>query len=346
MSVTVCNKADCTVAETGTCLELYKSIIECPFYKGDAGKQDTFVHDTIEANEGSSQTVGRNVSRTFHSGYELGTQDAAEIMRANYTHFIGILGLYNAGKTCLISSLYSLAAKGELLPKYLFAGSLTLQGFENRLRLLRRWRRPSLPEQLVEHTRLLDPRSPALMHLALKEVSSGRDINLLVTDLPGEWSKELIEREETATRFEFLKRADGIFLVIDGPSLEGRHRHSHIQCSRILLERLADNVCIEKSVPLVLLVSKCDLLGMKQPEGIRAIEARANELGFNPTVMMTAAFSGKPAAVKNGTGILESIERVINLTPPFSKLQCKTNIRTNMQRSFHNFPELSRGSEN
>ena len=124
-------------------------------------------------------------------------------MRRRYTHLIGVLGSNKVGKTCLLASLYLLASHGNLLPEFYFAGSLTLQGFEDRVRDLRGWEQGGLPDKLVERTHLQDPRRPALMHLCLKEKKpNGRWLDLLLTDLPGEWTNDLIEHESNAARLK------------------------------------------------------------------------------------------------------------------------------------------------
>ena len=52
----------------------------------------------------------------------------------------------------------------------MFAGSLTLQAFEDRARGLREWEDGKLPAQLADHTILTDPRQPEVsLHLAFRE---------------------------------------------------------------------------------------------------------------------------------------------------------------------------------
>src|SRR5690349_12991431 len=132
---------------------------------------------------------GSDAARKFHTGLELGTEDALEITQSRYAHLIGVLGSYDAGKTCFLLSLYLMASRGVLPAKYAFAGSLTLKGFEDRARRLREWKGGALPSQLVDHTSLADPRRPGLLHLALRQRSGERKrYDLLLTDLPGEWS--------------------------------------------------------------------------------------------------------------------------------------------------------------
>jgi hypothetical protein len=134
-------------------------------------------------------------TRQFHPGRELGLEDALAVTRARYGHLVGLLGPSNAGKTCFLTSLYLQACPGMLSPDFRFAGSLTIQGFELRARRLRTWTKGSLPEQLADHTVLADPRKAAFMHVSLdRPADPGKRVELLISDLPGEWSSELINR--------------------------------------------------------------------------------------------------------------------------------------------------------
>jgi hypothetical protein len=259
--------------------------------------------------------VGKEVGRKFHLGNELGTEDAIEITRARYTHLIGVLGSTDAGKTCLLSSLYLMASGGILPPGYEFAGSVTLQGFEDRARGLREWQDGNLPAQLADHTVLTDPRQPGLLHLAIRE-SSGerRRLDLLLTDLPGEWTDNLVLRSANAPSFEFLRRADGIILVVDGSLLLSNKRHVELQRMRQFIERLAQEVKISVDTPFVVLVSKSDEIEMQMPPAALELKAHIEKFGFTATTVSAAAFSRKPDKVKSGTGVFDAIESLVNQT--------------------------------
>jgi len=308
-----CNKAGCTLADTGTCLlsnpDPQKN---CPHFR-QLSREDGPTRPTPpSADDAVTFSLPGSPARRFPAGLELGLQDAAEIMRARYARVVGILGSWDAGKTCYLLSLYLMASRASLPPKYIFAGSRTLQGFEDRARRLREWSGGPLPQQLADHTSLADPRRPAFLHLALRETAGAkRLVDLLLTDLPGEWSKNLVDRADTAERFTFLRRADGIMVVIDGPRLDSTAQHSELQRSKHLLDRLAHTVGVDRTTPLVLLVSKCDRINMKRPSAVDEIEQHAKSLGFSPEVVLCAAFSRSPETVPNGVGVIEALEKVL-----------------------------------
>lgn len=256
------------------------------------------------------------VGRTFHQGIELGADDAVEITRARYAHLLGILGSTDAGKTCLLSSLYLMASGGALPNGYQFAGSLTLQAFEDRARGLREWERGTLPSQLVDHTILAHPRQPSLLHLALQEKGvNPRKVDLLLTDLPGEWTDNLVLRAANAPSFDFLRRADGIIIVVDGKLLVSDQRFMEVQRMRQFIERLSTNVGIGRDVPFVLLISKSDEIAMQMPEGAIELKDYLESLGYRATSVSAAAFSRIPNEVKSGTGVFEAIETLIRCEP-------------------------------
>ena len=356
MPALTCAQAGCTVAVTGTCLLSNPDPTACP----NATKNQGSVIDVLRkaAREASPVTAKPEAvplsskepeearppgeaagptrsGRRFPGGLELGTDDVARLLRARYGYVVGILGSWDAGKTCFLLSLYMQAARGELPANYRFAGSDTFPGFEARARRLRQWRGGPLPEQLADHTSLSDPRRPAFLHMALQESARGRQpFDVFFTDLPGEWSQQLVDRVTTATRFRFLDRADGIILVVDGPSLLSPAKHSELQRSKHLLERLVDAVRVDRRKPLVLLVSKADELPDGCPALVRDLESHAEELGFTPQTILSASFSRMPGKVPNGMGVFPALEKILNYSSPPALEQ--TDPRVNGGRAFLN----------
>src|SRR3954447_22024382 len=309
-----CTKQDCTVGATGTCLLLNKPAESCPHVIVSNKQAEQL--EGVESPAANTTAEMEEIGRTFFSGFELGTSDAAEIMRSSYGTLIAVLGQYDVGKTCFLASLYLMTACRQIGDELAFAGSMTLNGFEARARRLRRWKEGTLPKQLVDHTVLPDPRAPALLHLALRERAADRTrFDLLITDLPGEWSTDLVKDASTAGRFSFLKRADGIVITLDGPMLTGPERHAAVQNAKLLVSRLADTLDLDRSVPLVLMVTKCDELGMQMPSIVGSVAQHAKNAGFCPRVIPIAAISRTPAEVSSGTGVMDVIEHILGRNP-------------------------------
>jgi len=244
-----------------------------------------------------------NAARRFPTGLELGFNEAAQIMRSRYTRLIGVLGQAEAGKTCLFTSLYLQLTGRHLCPKYRFAGSETLLGFEQRSRHLRDWNEEGVPDQIVDHTRFGNHRSPAFLHLAFHDEHGTRH-DLLLPDLPGEWTTRLLSDASTADRFAFLQRSDIVLLALEAPQFANRRtRNNAITDATHLLERLSDDIALPKSIPLLLAVTKCDETGGRAPQEVQQIADTASNRGYSVSTVPLAAFPRNGATVPLGFGI-------------------------------------------
>jgi len=243
-------------------------------------------------------------TRTLSVGNELGTHQLSTLMAQRYGTVVGVLGETGTGKTCLLSALYLLASIGELRASLTFGGSSTLVGFEQRLRLLRAWEGAGLPDQIVEHTVLADPRRPGFVHLAFVDANPAKTYDLFFSDLPGEWTTDLIKRASTATRFSFLRRADVVLIAVQASSLlRPEKRHNELQNCRILLQRLSGAVGVDRQIPIVFAITRCDLTGPSLPPAAYELAAASQEFGFaNTAIVPVAAFSERED-VPSGFGL-------------------------------------------
>jgi hypothetical protein len=299
-----CAREDCTAALTGHCLESHDNPAECPH--ASAG-----VASAIES-------ASLPVVRRFHAGHELGLRDALTVSRARYAHLVALLGVSDAGKTCFLTSLYLNACHGLLAPDYRFAGSLTLQGLELRARGLRSWNKDgSLPEQVTEHTALADPRTPAFVHLALDSSSSThKRIELLLSDLPGEWTSQLVDRADKSSKFDFVARADSVMIALHGPRLAANAtKHQDVAMTKQLFERLKQNVNLGTDIPIVLLVTRIDELNGDVPDCMRDLERHARDVGYLTKTIGVASISRFPKRIVNGTGVREAVHALLAAAP-------------------------------
>jgi hypothetical protein len=188
---------------------------------------------------------------------------------------------------------------------------------------------------LADHTILADSRNPSLLHIALRETAGDRRrVDLLLTDLPGEWTKSLIDNAEAEKRFRFLHRADGIIIVIDGPSIVS-DPHGEIFNSKLLLTRLAESIKLDRTMPIIILISKCDKLEGGRPPNVQKLVDHAITLGFAPDVIAASAVSSVPEKLANGTGVIEAIEKIIGRTFSLSANESQSNPAES--RSFQRF---------
>ena len=301
----VCSKSDCTIAATGKCLELHEAA-ECPNISA------TNAAPAVD----QPAVPGKEAARVFPPATELGLKDALAVMQGSYAHLIAILGDTDAGKTCMLNALYLLASHAGLRPRFRFAGSLTLAGFELRARRLRKWQNGKLPDQLAEHTTHADPRNPGLLHLALSDCVHSRRIELLLTDLPGEWTTGLIKQAHRAERFEFLQRSDGVVIAVDGKKLrDAGHKYAELLSLEHLVDRLADAVDLDRRIPIFFVACKADSSGVDIPPGLESVVAHAESRGFAAQAVVVASFSHDPEKVANGYGIQALVEAIVDYQP-------------------------------
>ncbi len=337
-----CSKADCTIGTTGKCLEAHAPLETCPFYLKEMVSDVDDPNPRQEQIESpSDETTESDSGRDFPAGLELGYADVLSVSRSRYMHVVAVLGPTNAGKTCLLVSLYLLALNRMLSPQFRFAGSRTLMGFEHRARGLRKWDQGALPAEFADHTRLGDPRAPAFMHIAFDEdQDSSKHREFLFTDLPGEWTTDLIDRTETASRFQFLSRADAVVVVLDGPRLAGADtRQQEIMQAEHLLQRLVETVKLPLTTRIIFVVSKFDELTANRADLAAQVQKCADEYGFQTVVIETAAISREPNRVPNGHGMCRLLQVI--LQPPPTRSDAVSESKST-PRSMHDFERARR----
>jgi GTPase SAR1 family protein len=339
-----CLNPDCTVAETGICLEGHEDYeTECPYYKARA--EPDIQEEPVQLPEKLERdTLTEKRGRKFWDGHELNLMEAGGIMRARYTHLIGLVGPSNVGKTCFLIALYMKASSRDApLELYRFAGSKSLPGFEERARRTRVWEGGKIPDKLSEHTILQDSRNPGFVHLRLAKMDASYTYDVLLTDLPGEWFSTVVDDVAKAGRLAFLRRADGILFFVDGERLlDINSRHEEVYRARVLLGRLKDAVQLDISIPFVLLVSKTDKLETRVGEdlsmdGVDDIYTEARELGFNPSVVYTASFSRCPSLIPSGYKVEEALHTLLSLCKQTRRAQDEQDRFAAHPRSFARF---------
>lgn len=310
----VCSKTDCTFAITGTCLvSVDNPAQQCPNLKAAP-----LLHpETEQADPG--EEVSENAEegvRQFPTGLELGLDGAARVMRSRYTRLVGVLGQAEAGKTCLFTSMYLQLTGRKLFPRYRFIASETLLGFEQRARHLRDWSKGGVPEQIVDHTHLGQSRSPAFLHLAFHDDQKTRH-DLLLPDLPGEWTSRLLSDASTADRFAFLVRADIILIVLEAPAFANpRTRNNALTDANHLLERLANKIRLPTTIPILLALTKCDQTSGEVPACLESVVGTAARLGYSASTIPLSAFPAEGTTIQSGFGI-DSL--IAHLTSPYAE---------------------------
>jgi hypothetical protein len=176
---------------------------------------------------------------TFPASRTLGISQTNAMMEERPTCLVGIVGLAGAGKTAALVSAYLMLAQGQF-EGFSYADSNTLRAFEEIARASRTWNKGNPPEQITSHTTLSNDREAGFLHLRLRRDADGRLFDILLPDLPGEWSRALIDRTDE-DRLSFLGAASVIWLMVDGRQFadDGRVANARYRAT-LLIERLAD----------------------------------------------------------------------------------------------------------
>lgn len=222
---------------------------------------------TAEAIQAPAVDIGAGVENTPVSkaegmvelplGEALTLKESLHITRARRTQLAVIAGAVGAGKTSLIAALFHLFQKGTFAG-YLFAGSETLIGFDQRCYLARTASGRLNPD--TERTRPGEERQ--ILHLKVRKQDLQTPIqDILLSDLSGEDYREAKDSVEECRRLPLLKRADHFVLLIDASQLaqlDSRQRARNEATA--LLGTCLDAGQIGKFSHVDILLSKWDLV--------------------------------------------------------------------------------------
>jgi hypothetical protein len=320
-----CKDANCTFSLTKVCVR-GNPPDECPhrplLTEGELADDEDERGQTDPDGDESSSDVARLLEvggavldaptelPTLPPSRTLDLDQANAMMEARQTCMIGIVGLPGAGKTACLVSAYLLLAKGEF-EGFSFADSATLRAFEEIARGSRMWVKGNPPEQITAHTTLTDDREAGFLHLRLRRDSDGRLFDVLLPDLPGEWSKELIDLDNVA-RLAFLKSSSAIWFMVDGRQFANDETVAYARYrASLLIERLAG--LLGEHRPRILLVPTWQDADVFPATEVAKLSETANGLGFEVEMVPIASFSWNDA-VRPGDGVAKLVER--SICPP------------------------------
>lgn len=313
-----CSFVGCAVGETGTCA-LERDPATCEHRVGAVGP--LMVGDGEPSTTAEADGIGAPVLEQpggtvyFPSSRTLGPDVMSHMMASRYVTVVGILGDPESGKTACLVSLYLLVANAQL-KGWAFADSKSLMAFQDIARGAREWNAGHPPEQMTVHTEMSDDRRPGFLHLRLVRKADGRRIDLALPDLPGEWTTALVSTARS-DRFEFIKAAEAIWMVVDGRALASKERRQGV-ISRVgqLTERL--KTMFDGDVPrLMMVITHRDAGEMTDSLSTRlATEMERREVAAR--VISVAPFSDN-AEMKPGFGIVDLIEATIGDAPMLPK---------------------------
>ncbi|WP_263359914.1 TRAFAC clade GTPase domain-containing protein [Acidicapsa ligni] len=329
MAIT-CKKADCTVAQTGICL-LNNSPEACPerllseIEPAVAELGDLSVPPPLSAPERNPR---------FPSSLTLTPDALRDSAAGRMFRMVGVLGAPDAGKTAILVSLYLLLSRNKLAG-FRFADSMSLLAFDEISRGARRWNDGQPPEQMTNHTEQPDHRSAGFLHLRLRDQESGARHDILLPDLPGEWSTSLIDSNRV-DRLDFLKAADVIWVTVDGRQLiQPQTRQQVLHRTGMLLQRVSEFLGSE-APPVFVVISHKDL-GDPSEASLRKLESEAARVNVPIKILQVSSFSDNEA-IDPGTGIAELIAAsLVSKSPTKPATLWPDSDVANSDRQFLNF---------
>ncbi|WP_448192331.1 TRAFAC clade GTPase domain-containing protein [Azospirillum sp. sgz301742] len=228
-----CTFEGCAVGETGVCA-LEHDLATCKHYAaaknpavGNAEAVATESAPAEPADDFGAPVLEKPTgAASFPSSRTLGPEFVSGMMGSRYVTVVGILGDPESGKTACLVSLYLMVANAQL-EGWSFADSRSLMGFEEIARGAREWNEGQPPDQMTVHTEMADDRRPGFLHLRLVRRADGRCVDLALPDLPGEWTTALVSTAH-ADRFDFMKSAEAIWVVVDGRTLADKERRQGV----------------------------------------------------------------------------------------------------------------------
>jgi hypothetical protein len=315
-----CRLGECTFNVTGQCV-LNRPVEECSNRRepvvptgsiavnvgsGELAA-DSVTDEVISEGLGGAVLTSPEDTPRLPSSLTMGLEEATALMTGRHTSLVGILGLPDSGKTACLVSAYLLLAKGTF-EGYDYADSATLMAFEQISRGSRHWTKGDEPGQLTAHTEMADDRQAGFLHFRLRRRKDGRFFDLLMPDLPGEWSKALIDKTDIE-RFSFLASASVIWLMIDGRAFaQPKTRQYATYRAEMLVERLS--AILPNPRPRIILVPSWRDIGEFPADSYQRIcdtgRAHAMDIALSPI----ASFSF--GAVDPGSGIAPLIDKTLN----------------------------------
>jgi hypothetical protein len=285
-----CKQPECPVRTSGKCLEGLEPESCSHFYWSDGETAQN-----ILPNEDQSKA---NLIKLF-SGTELNLKELGLVTHEYPTNLVIVIGESSSGKSTILTSVFDMFQVGKFKQFY-FAGSYTQYGFESRCHLSRA--DSGLIEPDTAHTLSIEFN---FLHIAYKHIDSlsGRPHHLLLSDISGERFNMALNSSSMMKEMDLMQGADHLVYLLDGEKIADKYqRNAIITRAGQFITRALDNGLFDNSTDLIIIFTKCDLLGDLQADGtiekikktfIDRYGSRMNSLNFE-----TIAARPKPATTE------------------------------------------------
>ena len=239
---------------------------------------DSMISDDIEVSDSESLQEDELQSGflPLPSGRALSLQDTYDVMASENTAVIVLVGPSGCGKTTIESTIYQLFQR-EKLENHLFAGSKTIQGYEDRSF----YTRINSRQEIATTPRTSRGVQEIFLHLRLFNEDKKQIANYLFADLSGEEIQAHIANVGSlAKQMPFLKNADSITVILDGERLANKYRRNGvIEEASTMIRTIFDAGLYSVSTKVQLVISKFDIISASDDSTISCfIEDKIKEL--------------------------------------------------------------------
>ena len=222
---------------------------------------DSMISDDIEVSDSESleEEVGQLGYISMHSGRALSLQETYDVMASENTVLVVLVGPSGCGKTTIEATLYQMFQRGNVAD-YAFAGSKTIQGYEDRSF----YTRINSKQSIATTPRTSRGLQELFLHLRLFDNSKKQKINYLFADLSGEEIQaHMANVESLVQNMPFLKYADSLTVILDGERLAKKNqRNGVIEEAAMMIRTIFDAGLYSSITKVQLVISKHDIIRM------------------------------------------------------------------------------------
>jgi hypothetical protein len=302
-----CSDTACPLAVDGTCIDGFDDPSDCPNSnpRFDGLESSVAVEEPVVegvTTDDATPVIPESDPVLYIGGDEaLSLTEAEEVTARALSRVVLVAGEYASGKTTLVVELWAQFLQGPF-GEWSFKGSKTLAALDKRHRPARV--ASGRARASTDRTQDDDMR---LLHLELS--TSDRTANLLMSDVKGEFFDDLINGVSVGVTVPLARRADACIFMLDGARLvDPADRAATLWRSQLLIGALTEPDGLAQGTPILLAVSKCDLLDASGLESIlndvAELEAFAQRRGTRTQVL---SLSARPGDARLGTVGLEEL---------------------------------------
>ncbi len=228
-------------------------------YIEEATDVESLVNDdieTIDAEDLKAEDI-RTGYLPMPSGRALSLQETYNVMAIENTVSVVLIGPSESGKTTIETTLYQLFQRGKVL-NFLFAGSKTLQGYEERAFYTRVISR----EKVSATPRTSRGLQEVFLHLCLFDEQKKHKTNYLFADLSGEEIQTYIADVDGLTQnMPFMRQTNNYTVILDGERLSKKNQRNGVfDETSTMLRTIFDAGLYSSSTKLQIVISKYDII--------------------------------------------------------------------------------------